>query len=134
MKSYLVPATNRYASFWEDFFPLASQADWAFTPAADIEELKDGYAIHLDVPGVKKADINVELEGRILTVKGERKRETRDDSRHTTVGRSYGGFAKSFSLPEDADLSSIQAEHSDGVLSLHIRKSELTKARAIEIK
>lgn len=126
---------------------LMSLADWPFEdfpdetmlgeswpPAADLKENRKGYVVQADIPGVAPKDIDVTLENGILTIRGERKEERRDegDDFHR-VERFSGSFARQFSLPDAAE-DGVEAKMKDGVLEIRIPKSEKAAARKIEIK
>ncbi len=108
-------------------------ADWA--PSVDISETDDEYLIKVELPGVPKEDVKVTVHDGVLTLQGERKleREQEGNTFHR-VERSYGSFARSFTLPENVDGGSVHAKHRDGLLYLHLGKLEATKPRSIEVK
>jgi HSP20 family protein len=108
-------------------------ADW--TPTVDISETDGEYLIKAELPEVKKEDVKVTLEDGVLTLTGERRQEKEEKhTKYHRVERSYGSFVRSFSLPELVDETNVKAEYKDGVLSLHLPKSEKAKPRAIEVK
>lgn len=108
-------------------------ADW--TPTVDISETDGEYLIKAELPEVKKEDVKVTLEDGVLTLTGERRQEKEEkNTKYHRVERSYGSFVRSFSLPELVDETKVKAEYKDGVLSLHLPKSEKAKPRAIEVK
>lgn len=106
----------------------------AWYPDADIEETDDGYILRMDLAGVHKNDIHISLENNVLTVRGERKREEGEDRTYHFAERCYGKFYRSFVLPSTVDNDSVTAEYQDGVLTVHIKKKEEAKPKAIEIK
>jgi HSP20 family protein len=84
---------------------------------------------------VRKEDINVTVENGVLTLTGERKLEKEEKNRrYHRVERAYGSFSRSFTIPDDSDGSKVNAEFSNGVLKLHLAKSEKAKPRTIEVK
>ena len=96
-------------------------AEWG--PRVDICESDGTYQFVADIPGMRKEDISVTLAGDMLTIQGERKRESEEKKpRFHRVERSYGSFTRSFSLPEDADLHTIHAHCADGELTISIHK------------
>lgn len=108
-------------------------AEWS--PLVDITEDDKGYAIKAEIPEMKKEDIKLNVHDDVLTITGERKYEKEEkNKKYHRVERAYGSFMRSFSLPEDADGSRISAEYKDGVVKIHLPKSEKTKAKATEIK
>jgi HSP20 family protein len=108
-------------------------ADWM--PTVDISETEGEYLIKAELPEVKKEDVKVTVENGVLTLQGERRQEKEEKGRRFhRVERSYGSFVRSFSLPDSVDESSVKAEYKDGVLNLHLPKSEKVKPKAIDVK
>jgi HSP20 family protein len=105
-------------------------ADW--NPAVDIIENKNSFLIKAELPEVKKEDLKVNVDHKILTFSGERRSETKDEKTHR-VERSYGSFSRSFSLPDNIDEANIKAESKDGMLYLTLPKAE-SAARTTQIK
>lgn len=93
----------------------------------DVEETKDHYLISLDMPGVKKEDLNIEVKENTLTVSGERKSSWKDE-------KSYGKVRRTFTLPENADFEKIEAHYQDGVLEIAVPKTAAAQSRKIEIQ
>jgi HSP20 family protein len=104
----------------------------AFTPACDVRANDNEIVFCLDVPGIKRDDLDIVLEGGVLTVKGQR-RYAGDASDKVWLGRSYGAFSRSFTLPEHLDTDKLYAELADGVLMVKIPRHERAKPRRIEI-
>jgi len=104
-------------------------------PAMDVAESDDRYTITVELPGVKKDDVTVEMaEGR-LSIRGEKKSEREEKKEHRRYSeRSFGVFERSFYLPADADGDRIAARFDDGVLTLEIPKREEAKPQTIAIK
>ncbi len=111
--------------------PLASRG---WNPVADIYETKEAYVFKVELPGISKEDIKVELTGDNLTIKGERKeeKEVKKDDYHR-VERFSGSFLRSFRLPKNADAQNMKATMKEGILELKIPKSEESKSKAIPI-
>jgi len=108
-------------------------ADW--TPSVDISETENEYQIKAEIPDVKKEDVKVTLEDGVLTIQGERKHEKEErGKKYHRIERSYGSFVRTFSLPDVIDDEKVMAEFKDGVLNLHLPKSEKAKPKAIEVK
>ena len=107
-------------------------ADWV--PTVDISETEGEYAILAELPGVKKDAVKVTVENGILTIQGERRQEhTEQGRRHHRIERAYGRFARSFTLPDTVDAGKVRAEYADGMLHLHLPKSEKAKPKQIEV-
>jgi len=108
-------------------------ADW--TPSVDISETEGEYQIKAEIPDVKKEDVKVTLEDGVLTIQGERKHEKEEKGKkYHRIERSYGSFVRTFSLPDVIDDDKVKAEFKDGILNLHLPKSEKAKPKAIEVK
>ena len=106
-----------------------------WSPLVDIVEDEKQYLIKAELPEMKKEDVRLTVENDVLTISGERKyqKET-TGQKHHRIERAYGSFMRSFSLPEDADGSKVTADFKDGMLTVHLPKSEKAKPKAIEIK
>ena len=108
-------------------------AEWA--PVVDIVEDDNEYLIKAELPEVKKEDVKVTVQDNVLTISGERQYEKEEKGKkYHRVERAYGSFARSFSLPEDADGEKVAAEFKNGVLMVHLPKSEKAKPKSIEVK
>jgi HSP20 family protein len=108
-------------------------ADWA--PIVDIQESDKEYLVKAELPEVKKDDVKVNINDGVLTLEGERHQEKEEkNKKFHRVERSYGKFVRCFTMPEDADDKKVQADFKDGVLNVHIGKSEAAKPKAIEVK
>jgi HSP20 family protein len=106
---------------------------WA--PATDIYETEDQIKINLDIPGMTKENLDIQLTGNNgLTIRGERKFEEIDKAKYHRVERFYGNFTRSFVLPTNVEADKITASFKDGVLEVVLPKAESAKARKIAIK
>jgi HSP20 family protein len=111
------------------------EAIWA--PRADIHETEKEVTIDLEIPGLNKEDIKVEVKNGLLTISGERKMEKKTETAEgRRIERHYGKFERAFSLPETVKDDAITASYQSGVLSLAIPKSEkaLPKEIKVEVK
>jgi HSP20 family protein len=107
--------------------------EWA--PAVDIIEDDKEYLIKVELPEVRKDDVKVTVECGTLSISGERKTEKEEKNRKFhRIERHYGRFLRSFSLPEDAEEGKVNAEFKDGVLRVHLAKSEKALPKQIEVK
>lgn len=107
-----------------------------FQPTCDISESKDHYLVSFDMPGVKKEDIQIEVQGNQLVISGERQRELRTESGEATLRheRAYGKFERTFVLPASINVEKIEAQYENGVLNIALPKSESARGRAIQIQ
>jgi HSP20 family protein len=106
-----------------------------FMPPMDISEDAVNYTVKTEVPGMKAEDIKIDLTGRTLTLKGEKKQEseTEDENWHR-VERSYGSWLRRVEMPQAVDPEKIVAQYDDGVLTVRVAKAEEVKPRKIEVK
>lgn len=112
---------------------ISKEAMWA--PSMDIAEDKEAITIKVDLPGVKQQDIDIEVTGKTLTFKGERKsEEEKKDKNYHRVERFYGSYSRTITLPDYADMGKIQAEYKNGVLEMHIPKTEESKPKQIKVE
>jgi HSP20 family protein len=102
----------------------------------DVTRSDDGYVVKAEMPGVKKEDIRVSVEGSQVTILGEVKRESEQKEGEQVIRseRYYGKVTRSFSLPQDIEESKVAAEYRDGVLHLVLPRKEKTVQRRIEVK
>ena len=130
---------TRVDRIFDNFFHPAlwdkdSESTWNWEPVADIYENDDHFVVVAELPGVDKKDIQVSVNGRILTLSGERttNKEVKEES-YCHRERSYGRFERSFTLPVDVDNEKVNADYKDGVLKIVIPKQETTKPRKITV-
>ncbi len=104
-------------------------------PQLDFEQVKDGYALTVDVPGVNMADIDISCDGRNLQISGEKKDEYSEGRNNWFVNeRQYGAWFRSIRLPEDADANKISAKYHNGVLRVAIPYAPEAKKATRKIK
>ena len=124
--------------FDEPFLPAFWREDDShlmnWRPAVDIYEEEDRIVIKAELPGVDKKDIEVDLNDRLLTLKGERsyENEVKEENYHRKE-RTYGKFHRSFTLPADLDPEKIKADFKDGILKIEIPKPEEQTPRKITV-
>jgi len=113
---------------------LGVKVEWK--PTADIIETEKEYLIKAELPEVAKDDIHIELAEGMLTLRGERKYEKKDESeKMQRMERFYGTFERAFMLPEDVDVEKIKAEYKDGMLKLHLpRLAKAKKSPPVEVR
>jgi HSP20 family protein len=139
----LTKATERMPTFFDDFFKpwnewFDSSGMWGRTmtvPAVNITENKNEYQVSIAVPGMKKDDFKIDMEGNMLTISSE-KEETKEekDKKFTRKEYNYSSFSRSFTLPDEVNKEKIEAKYEEGVLKLVLpRKEEAKKPSAKQI-
>lgn len=123
--------TNRFGD--EEAGGGLTASDWA--PAVDIKEEEECFVIHADVPGVDPKDIEVALENGVLTLKGQRVAESKEESEHyKRIERVRGTFLRRLALPDTVQADRIAAKCKDGVLEIIVPKGETAKPRRITVE
>jgi HSP20 family protein len=114
------------------FAPAAAQRRWL--PAMDLAETADQFVLKADLPGLDENDVKIEVEDRVLSISGERRRES-DETKggYRRVERAVGSFRRTLTLPEGVDGEAITATFDKGVLEITIPKPEARRPRRIEI-
>jgi len=120
---------NEVNSLFESFFNDGLgkfERNVFFTPRVDVLEKQNQFEVHLALPGLKKEEINIAVEKNTMTISGERKlkNEDKDDKFHM-VENIYGKFSRSFTLPENIDITKIEGTFEDGMLRIVLPKAEL---------
>jgi HSP20 family protein len=105
-----------------------------WVPSVDIKEEEDRFVIHADIPGVDPKEIEITMENGVLTIKGERVSETKEERKnYKRIERVRGAFYRRFSLPDTADADKITAVGRHGVLEVMIPKREIAQPRKINV-
>jgi HSP20 family protein len=104
-------------------------------PAVDVYEENDDVVIKAEIPGLSKEDISVQISGSTLTIKGEKKREeeVKEDD-YYRCERSFGSFTRAVDLPCDVKADQVKASFKNGVLEIHMPKTEEAKKKAVTVK
>lgn len=124
---------NKFAQIDEGDQSNVVTSQWA--PRVDIKEESERFLIQADIPGVDPKDIEISMDKGILSIKGERATEARDETdRYTRVERSRGVFYRRFALPDSADAEGIRASGRHGVLEISIPKRPETTPRRIAVE
>ena len=110
----------------------ANNTQSTFAPAIDVRANDDEVVFVCDVPGIKEDELEITLESGVLTIKGQRRYEGHDQDR-VWLGRAYGAFARSFTLPDWVDPERMTADLADGVLTVRVPKQPKAKPRRIPI-
>jgi len=113
-------------------FDLGPSARGVYPPMNAFSS-RDGYVLHMEVPGVPPENISIETHGRTLTVSGKREIKTPENGSFHRRERSRGAFSRSLQLPADLDLSRAEASCKHGILTIRVPKKEEAKPRQITI-
>ena len=134
----VVSLQNRLNSLFQDYSRGQNDTDAlsaaSFAPPVDIYEDEHKLVLKLEVPGVKQEDLDIQVEGRTLTVRGERKfsSEEKEENFHR-VERRYGSFQRSFSLPNTVNTENVSADYENGVLKVTLAKRAEAKPKQIKV-
>lgn len=131
--------TDSFDSALRRFFaPIAIEADApALKMRVDVSEKDNDYLVKADIPGVKKEDINVRIDGNVVQIDAEVNREKETKGNGDKILRSeryWGNISRTFSLAQDVDDSKVVAKYADGVLTLELPKKALSAARKVTVQ
>ncbi len=105
-----------------------------WSPAVDILETEDALTLKADLPDINIADIDVRVENQTLTIRGHRKFEKDEKVKgYHRIERSYGDFLRSFAVPATLDTEKVEADYTDGVLTISLPKKEAAKPRQVKV-
>ena len=135
LKSLQDEVNRLFSSNFSRSFGDEGIARGAWTPNVDIFENKDEIVLEAELPGMNREDFELTIENSVLTLRGERRFEKKDEAdNYHRVERAYGAFTRSFTLPQTVSAENAGAEYKNGVLRVTLRKREEVKARRIEVK
>jgi HSP20 family protein len=131
----VVALQNRMNSLFGNLAETESPLTAAsFTPAVDVYEDAQKVVLKLEVPGIEEKDLDVRVENRTLTVKGERKfeKEEKEENFHR-IERRFGSFYRAFTLPTTVDTENVDAKYEAGVLKLELKKKPEAQPKQIKV-
>jgi HSP20 family protein len=132
------PRDDVFDDLFRGFFmsPVRLEGGQEMQIKMDVKEGDKAYTVHADIPGVKKEDIHVSIDGNIVSISAEVKneKEVKEGEKVLRSERYYGKVARSFSLGSDVDEAASQARYDNGVLELTLPKKAATKAKQLEIR
>ena len=142
--SVMWPSLDRWASLRNDLDTLLELPLWAgssrqsqlfsgWAPPLDLHESNDHIVAVVELPGMRKEDIEISLQDGMLTISGERKEETSQENGATRTERYTGKFRRSISLPSRVDGNKVSATYKDGILTVTLPKAEEAKPKQIKI-
>ena len=118
----------------EEFSRRAGLDGNALIPATDIYEEKDELVVKTELPGINQKDLEITLDGDVLTIKAEKREEETEDTTHHNRERYYGKYVRSITLPYHVNRDKASATLENGTLELRLAKAEETEAKRIEVK
>lgn len=132
---------DRFRREWDGFFDRvfgqgsALSGGESLWPSVDVSESKGKYTVTAELPGLEAKDVDVSIEGDVLTIRGEKKKESEEEGENFhRVERSYGSFSRSFRLAGHVNPDKVKAKFKNGVLTLTLPKSAETVGRQIEVR
>jgi HSP20 family protein len=121
------------ARMWGDHDGVSWSGD--FSPSLDLAETENAYEIRLDVPGLESKDIDIEVSGNIVTIRGERKEEKEEKGKSFhRVERRHGAFARTLTLPRNVNGDEAAAAYVNGVLTITLPKREDAAPKKVTVK
>jgi HSP20 family protein len=124
-----------FRHFFEDEFFVPGMMENGWNPRVDVFEKGGNIIVKADLPGIDEKDLDIEIEGNYLTIKGSKEEEHEEKGEgYRSIERSKGSFSRTIALPENINRESIEAEYKKGVLSLTIPKSPESVTRKISVK
>lgn len=129
----IFPEISRFLDdFFSDVPVVSGRENWL--PAVDILEKNGDLLLRCEIPGLNEKDIDLKLEGKLLTLKGEKKVEHEEGlGNYHRVESFYGTFSRTFTLPEAADTDKIKADYKNGVLTVTIPQKPEVRPREITV-
>lgn len=120
---------NDFFRPWDEWFEGGGLTSRVLNvPAVNITENKDEFMVSLAIPGMKKEDFNIDIEGNMLTISSEKEETIEEkEDKYTRKEFNYSSFSRSFSLPDEVNMEKIDARYVDGVLKLSLPKKEEAK-------
>ena len=123
---------NLFDEFFGERHAELAEGNWM--PVVDVSESDTDLVVRAELPGMTENDIELHLQDNVLTLKGEKKQEVKEDKENFhRVERSYGRFSRSFTLPCAVKSNEVQASFKEGILEISLPKSEEAKPKKIEI-
>lgn len=132
------PADDTFDDLFRGFFmrPVTFEGPQVNQLKIDVSEDEKAYTVHAEIPGVKKEEISVTIDGNLVAISAEIKneKEVTEGKKVLRSERYYGKVSRSFTLAQEVDESTAEAKYNDGVLELHLPKQTVSKAKNLSIK
>jgi len=127
----VIPATNDWDHLFNNVFGNYSTQSNDWKPSVDIHEDEKAFTINMDLPGMTKKDISINIREQLLSISG--KRESKSDNLYRQE-RNFGSFSRSFNLPDEVNVEKIDAKFKEGVLTINLPLVTPIKPKEIEVK
>ena len=125
---------GRFGDIFEREPLLAPTSRNEWLPAVDIKETDVAFTFRMDVPGLKPEDLDVELHEGVLSIRGSRKEESREEEKgYVRTERRQGSFVRQFRVPVSTAADNLSAQVKDGVLNIEVPKSDGSESRKVEV-
>lgn len=142
MRDFTIPSIPTFRKeldrLFEDVFGPRTEQEGVLVqwyPAVDVKEDEKAFYVTADLPGIKKEDVDISIEGNRLCISGERSFESEEKKEnYHFIERGYGKFSRSFTIPSAVDVDNIKATYKDGVLTVELPKKEEVKPRKVAIE
>ena len=127
---------TRFSDWIDEFFDEAfNMTSGSFTPGMNVYETDDAFELTLELPGMRKDDIDISIENNVLNISGERTTTREEDGRiYHRVESRFGTFSRNLPLPNNVNEDKIEANYENGVLTVNIPKTEQRTAKKIDVK
>ncbi|MGQ9858503.1 MAG: Hsp20/alpha crystallin family protein [Thermodesulfobacteriota bacterium] len=137
-RSELSSLRREIDSLFDRFFegwPFRTTATRQWIPSVDVSETAKEVIVQAELPGMDPKDIDISIQGNVLTLKGERKQEKEEEgANYHRIERSFGSFSRTLQLPAEVDMDKVSAVYRNGILKITMPKTEAASVRRIEVK
>jgi HSP20 family protein len=124
-----------FERFFEGWPFMASGGEGEWVPSVDVSEKAKEVIVRAEIPGIDPKDIDLSIQGNVLTIRGERKKEeTEKGEDFHRVERSYGAFSRSIRLPAEVEVAKVKADYKEGVLRINLPKTKESEVKKIQVK
>jgi HSP20 family protein len=135
MRNYPASPFRMFEDFFNDwaFRSLETRRGETWTPAVDVMEKDGSLLLMVSIPGMNEKDIELKIEGQVLTIRGERKSQESEGFTYHQQESYCGSFSRAFTLPDSTDLGNIKAEYKNGILTVTVPQKPEVKPRTIKV-
>ena len=120
---------------FDKFFEMMPFSEQEFVPSVDVSETANEIMVQAEIPGIDPQELDISLNGRLLTIRGEKKSEHEEEKEnYHKIERRYGSFSRTLELPSDIDPDRVEAKYKDGVLKIILPKTESGKKIKVSVE